>query len=73
MDTIVLKEHESVILETQYGMQVRILHTATGELEIERLGGATITAVPLTRSVILLLSLPVSRRQYEEGESVTTP
>ena len=53
MDTIHLKEHESVILETQYGTQIRITYTAVGELEMERVDGATMTAVPLTRSIIL--------------------
>mgnify|MGYP001574483875 CR=1 FL=1 len=69
MDIIHLTEHESVLLETQYGTQIRITHTAVGELEMERVDGATITAVPLSRSIILLIPLPVSARQYRDKES----
>ena len=64
-----LHEHDAVVIETQYGMRVRIVHTAIGELEIERLDGETLTAIPLTQSVILLVPLPFSARQLTQKEN----
>lgn len=62
-DHILLHEHDVVTLSLPYGLELRIEATHVGELEVERLGGGTLTAVPLTRSIILLLPLPVSSKQ----------
>lgn len=64
-DTIVLTHNEGVRLVIPYNIQLSLTIDGAGELCVERVDGGTLSAVALTRACVLLLMMPVSRRQYE--------
>lgn len=62
---ITVDEEDTLYITGKYGITYKISTTPVGELEIELCRGGTLTVVSLSRSVALLLPMPVSSRQQD--------